>query len=152
MGLLYSLCAAALGQAVPAGGCVQALLFAMFWGFGCACSDPFSALHSSSAFCRWVGPDIQLGGTYIWQVRFQSTHNDQTPHCLAPILLVCLFQFSISAGPLPISLPQISLTDERDSSSVDFSALLAGRWQMLTLTLTQENPNVSNSITHWFLH
>lgn len=54
-------------------------------------------------------------------------------------------------GPLYLKLPnhptcstkQISLTDERESATVDFSALLAGRWQMLTLTLTQENPNVS---------
>ena len=40
------------------------------------------------------------------------------------------------------SFLQVSLTDERPSAAVDFSALLAAGFQMLTVTLSAENPHV----------
>lgn len=40
------------------------------------------------------------------------------------------------------SAMQISLTDNREHSSIDLSALLAAGFQMLTITLSAEQPNV----------
>lgn len=43
---------------------------------------------------------------------------------------------------------QISLTDERQQSAVDFSALLAAGWQMLTVTLSAEHPAARCTLLH----
>ncbi|KAL4431325.1 hypothetical protein ABPG75_006581 [Micractinium tetrahymenae] len=43
---------------------------------------------------------------------------------------------------------QISLTDERQQSAVDFSALLAAGFQMLTITLSAEHPQARCTLVH----
>ncbi|PSC74706.1 major facilitator superfamily isoform A [Micractinium conductrix] len=46
------------------------------------------------------------------------------------------------------SFLQVSLTDERPSAAVDFSALLAAGFQMLTVTLSAENPHAQCTLQH----
>lgn len=98
-----------------------------------------NVLSMSLKSLHWL--DWYIGGnvaqSWLQQVELHSIETAK----VGDVLGCTLFKLPL-VQPQRIVL-QISLTDERQSSAVDFSALLAGRWQMLTLTLTQENPNVS---------
>lgn len=106
--------------------------------------DPFCPLHSGKTF-------LQVGRGHSVPTATACGPDPQAREGPAPAAVTARRMHGAPGGPTvaprargalapPPRRPQISLTDERQQSVVDFSALLAVGFQMLTLTLSAEHP------------